>query len=55
MKRRRALLLSYVQRAEQTILTATDPAMFADEFLQQATIINVTGGRLALEQEGRTG
>lgn len=45
-ERRRALLLGYVQRGAQAILTATDPAMFTEDFLQNATILEVQGGRI---------
>ncbi len=47
---RRDLLLRYVQRAEQAILTATDPAMFSEAFLEQATILEVRAGQVALEK-----
>ena len=43
---RRAALLSYVSQATQTILTATDPGMFTDEFLQTATRMAVENGRI---------
>lgn len=43
---RRAALLSYVSQATQTILTATDPGMFTDEFLQTATRMTVENGRI---------
>lgn len=43
---RRAALLSYVSQATQTILTATDPGMFTDLFLQQATRMAVENGRI---------
>ncbi|MBK8905994.1 MAG: DNA replication/repair protein RecF [Anaerolineaceae bacterium] len=45
-ERRRAALLSYVSQASQTILTATDPGMFTDQFLQQATRMAVENGRI---------
>ena len=45
-ERRRALLLKTVQNAEQAILTATDPAMFSSEFLQQAASMTVSAGRI---------
>lgn len=43
---RRAALLSYVSQATQTILTATDPGMFTDQFLRQATHMAVENGRI---------
>jgi len=45
-ERRRALLLGYIQQGTQAILTATDPAMFTDDFLSQAEILEVQGGRV---------
>jgi DNA replication and repair protein RecF len=47
---RRDLLLRYVQRAEQAILTATDPGMFSAGFLAEATILAVTAGRITVEK-----
>jgi DNA replication and repair protein RecF len=47
---RRDLLLRYVQRAEQAILTATDPGMFSADFLAEATILAVTAGRITVEK-----
>lgn len=46
-EQRRALLLNYVQSAEQAVLTATDKAMFSDPFLQQATTLYVENGRIS--------
>ncbi|MFN2135221.1 MAG: DNA replication/repair protein RecF [Candidatus Promineifilaceae bacterium] len=43
---RRRQLLRYVQKAEQAILTATDPAMFSNEFLQAATCLSVRQGTI---------
>lgn len=43
---RRALLLAYVQKAGQALLTATDPGMFTADFLNQAATMTVTGGRI---------
>lgn len=43
-KQRRDLLLRAVQEASQSILTATDPAMFSSEFLDRATAMRVSGG-----------
>ena len=45
-EQRRALLLAYVQRGAQAILTATDPAMFTDDFLQQANVLRVQNGHI---------
>lgn len=46
-ERRRALLLEYVQRGAQVVLTATDPAMFTNEFLEEAEVLEVSDGRVA--------
>ncbi|NOR81918.1 MAG: hypothetical protein GQ526_00305, partial [Ardenticatenales bacterium] len=43
---RRAYLLRRISAAEQAILTTTDPAMFTDEFLSQATRFEVDQGRI---------
>lgn len=43
-KARRAYLLEQVDSVEQAILTATDPEMFSDKFLDQAAIWKVEGG-----------
>lgn len=48
-EKRRALLLRYVQNATQALLTATDPGMFTDDFLQQSSRMVVQNGRIALE------
>jgi DNA replication and repair protein RecF len=48
-KQRRDLLLSAVQEAPQSILTATDPAMFSGEFLTKATVMRVSGGQIERE------
>ena len=45
-EKRRELLLGYIQQGTQAILTATDPTMFTDDFLTQATILEVQGGRI---------
>jgi DNA replication and repair protein RecF len=45
-ERRRALLLDTIQQGAQAILTATDPAMFTDLFLEQATVMQVSSGRV---------
>lgn len=46
-EQRRALLLRYIQRGAQAILTATDPAMFTEAFLQQANALHVSNGRIS--------
>jgi DNA replication and repair protein RecF len=43
---RRAALLAYVSETTQAILTATDPTMFTDQFLQNATQMQVENGRV---------
>jgi DNA replication and repair protein RecF len=43
-KTRRAYLLDQVDSVEQTILTATDPEMFSDKFLEQAAVWKVEAG-----------
>ncbi len=43
---RRDQLLRYVQKVEQAILTATDPAMFSDEFLRAASRFEVKQGTI---------
>jgi DNA replication and repair protein RecF len=43
-KARRAYLLEQVDSVEQAVLTATDPEMFSDKFLEQAAVWNVEGG-----------
>ena len=43
---RRALLLETVQDVSQTILTATDPNMFTDAFLETATLMHVEAGKI---------
>jgi DNA replication and repair protein RecF len=43
---RRALLLETVQKATQSILTATDPGMFTDDFLANATTMTVINGQV---------
>lgn len=45
-EQRRAALLSYVSETTQTILTATDPGMFTEQFLQSATRMKVEDGRI---------
>ncbi len=49
---RRSLLLQYVQRVSQAILTATDPAMFPIEFLEQTRSMLVENGRVAFDESG---
>jgi DNA replication and repair protein RecF len=46
---RRALMLDTIQHASQALLTATDPAMFTDSFLQTATTMRVDNGRVEAE------
>jgi recombinational DNA repair ATPase RecF len=43
---RRALLLETVQKATQSILTATDPGMFTAGFLEKATTMTVSKGQV---------
>ena len=43
---RRAALLNSVTETTQAILTATDPGMFTEPFLQQATRMKVENGRI---------
>jgi DNA replication and repair protein RecF len=45
-EQRRSALLSYVTETTQAILTATDPKMFSDPFLQKATRMEVENGRV---------
>lgn len=45
-EQRRSALLSSVTDTTQAILTATDPGMFTDTFLQQATRMEVENGRV---------
>jgi DNA replication and repair protein RecF len=47
---RRALLLNYVKEVNQALLTATDPAMFTQDFLRQATMYAVQNGRVLTSQ-----
>jgi DNA replication and repair protein RecF len=46
---RRALLLNYVQNANQALLTATDLGMFTATFLQEATTMYVTQGQIEMK------
>jgi DNA replication and repair protein RecF len=46
-EQRRALLLGYIQDGTQAILTATDPAMFTETFLQNANVLEVREGRVS--------
>ena len=46
---RRALLLNYVKEVNQALLTATDPAMFTQDFLRQATSYRVQNGRVLID------
>lgn len=50
-EQRRALLLRYVQKSTQAVLTSTDPGMFPVEFLQNATSMTVSGGRVQVDDE----
>ena len=43
---RRSALLTYVSGTTQAILTATDPGMFTDHFLKNATRMQVENGRI---------
>ncbi len=45
-EKRRALLLDTIQQSHQAIVTATDPKMFTDSFLRQATMYQVGQGRI---------
>lgn len=51
-KKRREFLLSTVQEASQSILTATDPGMFSSEFLTRATSMRVSGGQIGRQTHG---
>jgi DNA replication and repair protein RecF len=48
-QQRRELLLRTVQSVEQAILTATDPGMFSSDFLEKATSMTVSGGRVQVD------
>ncbi|MCI0575642.1 MAG: DNA replication and repair protein RecF [Chloroflexi bacterium] len=50
-EQRRALLLNAVQSVSQAILTATDPGMFTEEFLNQATTMTVQNGRVLVDRQ----
>jgi DNA replication and repair protein RecF len=54
-RKRREFLLSTVQEASQSILTATDPSMFSSEFLTRATSMRVSGGRIVRQTHGPVG
>jgi DNA replication and repair protein RecF len=43
---RRADLLNYVEKSEQVLFTATDPGMFAPEFVARAEVWKVTDGTI---------
>jgi DNA replication and repair protein RecF len=43
---RRSLLLETVQKATQSVLTATDPGMFTADFLEKATTMTVSNGQV---------
>ncbi|MDX1416714.1 MAG: DNA replication/repair protein RecF [Candidatus Promineifilaceae bacterium] len=51
---RRNLLLRTVQNAEQALLTATDPGMFSDDFLTNATSMCVSMGQIEQDKEFRS-
>jgi DNA replication and repair protein RecF len=48
--RRRALLLETVQSVSQALLTATDPGMFSEDFLANATLFQVSAGRVSRDE-----
>ncbi len=50
-EQRRALLLNYIQKSTQAIVTATDPAMFPNDFLRHATNLEVVSGRILTAAE----
>lgn len=43
---RREMLLSYVLKSSQALLTATDPAMFTAGFMERSTSMTVSNGRV---------
>jgi DNA replication and repair protein RecF len=45
-EQRRALLLETVQNVSQAVLTATDPGMFSETFLEEAVSLHVVGGQI---------
>ncbi len=45
-ERRRTLLLNYVLKSTQALLTATDPGMFTADFMAQVTSMTVENGRV---------
>jgi DNA replication and repair protein RecF len=45
-EQRREALLQTVNAADQALLTATDPAMFTNEFIKSATTLKVENGRV---------
>ncbi|MFZ1399476.1 MAG: DNA replication/repair protein RecF [Candidatus Promineifilaceae bacterium] len=48
-EQRRAALLQTVTETTQAVLTATDPGMFTESFLQQATRMEVENGRINIK------
>ncbi|MFZ0546785.1 MAG: DNA replication/repair protein RecF [Candidatus Promineifilaceae bacterium] len=46
---RRAFMLETVQKAAQSVLTATDPGMFTASFLEKATTMTVENGRVTVD------
>lgn len=49
-ERRRRLLLETVEKAAQSIVTATDPGMFTPVFLEKATTMTVENGRITKDE-----
>lgn len=46
---RRALLLAYIQKSSQAIVTATEPGMLTADFMRQATSMTVSNGRVQVD------
>lgn len=49
-ERRRELLLETVEKAAQSIVTATDPSMFTPAFLETSTTMTVENGRITKDE-----
>jgi DNA replication and repair protein RecF len=49
-ERRRGLLLETVEKAAQSVITATDPGMFTPAFLETATTMTVDNGRITKDE-----
>jgi DNA replication and repair protein RecF len=49
-ERRRRLLLETVEKAAQSVITATDPGMFTPAFLETATTMTVDNGRITKDE-----